>query len=90
MTTANAGADATAVEQELTAFLVARTGADPDADQDLFATGAISSMFAMEVVVYLEDTYDIEIVGPELSRDNFRSVRAMSALVLRLRTAEET
>ncbi|MEU8781758.1 acyl carrier protein [Streptomyces sp. NPDC048637] len=89
MTTANAGAETTAVEQALTAFLVERTGVEPEPEQDLFATGAISSMFAMELVVFLEDTYDVEIVGPELSRDNFRSVRAMSAMVLRLRGAGE-
>jgi methoxymalonate biosynthesis acyl carrier protein len=87
MTIANAGA--TAVEQDLTEFIARRTGAEPEVDQDLFATGAISSMFAMELVVHLEDTHDIEIIGPELSRDNFRSVRAMAAMVLRLRTGEE-
>lgn len=86
MTIANA--EAAAVEKDLTALLVRRTGAEAEADQDLFATGVISSMFAMELVVHLEDTYDIEIIGPELSRDNFRSVRAMSALVQRLRPAE--
>ncbi|RSN69749.1 acyl carrier protein [Actinomadura sp. WAC 06369] len=76
---------AAVVEKELTAFLIERTGAEPDLDQDLFATGTISSMFAMELVVFLEDTYDVEIVGPDLSRDNFASIRAMAALVLRLR-----
>lgn len=85
MTAANANAEAVAVANDLTDFLARRIGADPDADQDLFATGVISSMFALELVVHLEDTYDIEILGPELSRDNFRSVTAMSALVLRLR-----
>ncbi|ONI75276.1 methoxymalonate biosynthesis protein [Actinosynnema sp. ALI-1.44] len=92
MTTANAGAETAAetVEKDLTVFLVQRTGAEPDVDQDLFATGVISSMFAMELVVHLEDTYDIEIVGPELSRDNFRSVRAVAAMVLRLSSAEAT
>ncbi|MFF4379786.1 acyl carrier protein [Kitasatospora sp. NPDC001547] len=85
MTTANAGAGTTAVEQALSAFLVGHTGAEPEVEQDLFATGAISSMFAMELVVFLEDEYDIEIVGAELNRDNFRSIRAMAAMVLRLR-----
>lgn len=85
MTTTNAGA---AVQQDLTEFITRRTGAEPEAGQDLFATGAISSMFAMELVVHLEDTHDIEILGPELSRDNFRSVQAMTAMVLRLRAEQ--
>ncbi|WP_430790767.1 acyl carrier protein [Actinoplanes sp. G11-F43] len=78
-------ADGSAVEKELTAFLAGRTGTEPTAEQDLFGTGVISSMFALELVVHLEDEYDIEIVGPDLSRQNFTSVRAMAAMVLRLR-----
>ncbi len=85
MTTANPGTDAAAIEKELLAFLAERVGAEPGIEQDLFEARLVSSMFAMHLVVHLEDTYDIEIVGPELALDNFRSVRAMSALVLRLR-----
>lgn len=77
------------VEKDLTAFLLQRTGAQPDPEDDLFAAGMISSMFAMELVVHLEDEYDIEIVGAELNRNNFRSIHAMTALVLRLREAAD-
>ncbi len=88
MTAAQGDSGGAAVEKELTAFLAERTGTEPTADQDLFATGVISSMFALQLVVHLEDEYDIEIVGPELSMDNFRSVQTMAALVLRLQDAE--
>jgi methoxymalonate biosynthesis acyl carrier protein len=44
-------------------------------------------MFAMHLVVHLEESYDIAIVGPELKLDNFRTVQAMAQLVLRLRDA---
>jgi methoxymalonate biosynthesis acyl carrier protein len=54
-------------------------------DQDLFKSGLVSSMFAMQLVVHLEEAYDIAIVGPELKLDNFRTVQAMTNLVLRLR-----
>ncbi|GAB2629444.1 hypothetical protein Aab01nite_43270 [Paractinoplanes abujensis] len=73
------------VEKELTAYLAERTGCEPAADQDLFASGVISSMFALQLVVHLEDEYDVEIIGPDLARENFSSVRAMSAMVQRLR-----
>ena len=56
-------------------------------DQDLFASGLVSSMFAMQLVVHLEEDYDIAIIGPELKLDNFRTVQAMTGLVLRLRDA---
>jgi methoxymalonate biosynthesis acyl carrier protein len=44
-------------------------------------------MFAMQLVVHLEESYDIAIIGPELKLDNFRTVQAMTDLVLRLRAA---
>jgi methoxymalonate biosynthesis acyl carrier protein len=73
-----------AVEHALTEFLAARAGAPVEADQDLFASGLVSSMFAMQLVVHLEESYDIAIVGPELKLDNFRTVQAMASLVMRL------
>jgi methoxymalonate biosynthesis acyl carrier protein len=80
---------AATVEQALTGFLAERAGAPVQADQDLFASGLVSSMFAMQLVVHLEESYDIAIVGPELKLDNFRSVRAMAQLVTRLREGAE-
>ncbi|MFE0020898.1 acyl carrier protein [Amycolatopsis sp. NPDC059021] len=85
MTTANETIDAKAVEAELLQFLGERIKAPVTPDQDLFGAGLVSSMFAMQLVVHLEEAYDIEIVGPELTLDHFRSVQAMTALVLRLR-----
>jgi methoxymalonate biosynthesis acyl carrier protein len=73
------------IESALTEFLADKVKADVAADQDLFGSGLVSSMFAMQLVVHLESTYDIAIIGPELKLDNFRTIRAMAALVLRLR-----
>ncbi|MGH3708214.1 MAG: acyl carrier protein [Pseudonocardiaceae bacterium] len=53
-------------------------------DRDLFASGGLSSLFAMELVVYLEKSCDVVIMGTDLRLDNFRTVRAMTALVCRL------
>ena len=76
---------AEAVSEALTAFLAERIKPEVAPDQDLFASGLASSMFAMQLVVHLEEAYDIAIIGPELKLDNFRTVQAMTALVLRLR-----
>jgi methoxymalonate biosynthesis acyl carrier protein len=75
------------VEGALTGFLAERTGAPVGPDEDLFASGLVSSMFAMQLVVHLEEAYGIAIVGPELKLENFRSVGAMARLVMRLRDA---
>jgi methoxymalonate biosynthesis acyl carrier protein len=78
-----------AVERALTGFLAGRAGAPVEPDQDLFASGLVSSMFAMQLVVHLEESYGIAIVGPELKLDNFRTVQAMARLVMRLRDGSD-
>lgn len=81
---------AEAIEDALLRHLVERTKVTPTPDQDLFASGVVSSMFAMELVVYLEQSYQVVIIGGDLKLDNFRTVQAMTDLVLRLREASGT
>jgi methoxymalonate biosynthesis acyl carrier protein len=75
------------VHKDLMAFLEAETSVAVPADQDLFASGLVSSMFAMKLVVHLEQTYGVSIVGKDLKLDNFRTVTAMADLVARLQAA---
>ena len=82
-------ADAEAIEEALLSFLAERIKSSIAPDQDLFKSGLVSSMFAMQLVVHLEERYDIAIIGPELTLDNFRTVQAMAKLVLRLRDASD-
>jgi methoxymalonate biosynthesis acyl carrier protein len=77
------------IEEELLAFLAERIKTTVATDQDLFKTGLVSSMFAMQLVVYLEERYDIAVIGKDLTLDNFRSVQAMTRLVLALRDTNE-
>ncbi|MFV2178661.1 acyl carrier protein [Actinomadura sp. LOL_016] len=72
-----------AVEDDLRAFLEVRTKNPIGPDDDLAAAG-VSSLFVMELVTYMENTYGIVIAGPDLMMENFRTVRAMVALVVRL------
>jgi len=80
---------AEAVERALTDFLAEKTNTLVESGQDLFASGLVSSMFAMQLVVHLEESYDIAIVGSELKLDNFRTVQAMASLVIRLRAGSD-
>jgi methoxymalonate biosynthesis acyl carrier protein len=75
---------ASAIEQDLLRYLESRTRNPWEPTRDLFAAGGLSSLFAMELVVYLEKTFDVAITGTDLKLDNFRTVNAMTALVLRL------
>ena len=74
-----------AVTRDLLAFLQRRTRTQVAADVDLFGSGLVSSMFALELVVHLETAFGVEVCGPDLRLDNFRTVEAMTALVSRLR-----
>jgi methoxymalonate biosynthesis acyl carrier protein len=76
------------IEAGISGFITDRTKATVPADQDLFGSRLVSSIFAMELVVHLEETYSIAILGGDLKLDNFRTVRSMTALVRRLRDAE--
>jgi methoxymalonate biosynthesis acyl carrier protein len=53
-------------------------------DQDIFSLGFVNSLFAMELVLFLEKMTGARIPNDELNLDNFRSVDAMSGLVDRL------
>ncbi|GAA0851873.1 acyl carrier protein [Streptosporangium amethystogenes subsp. fukuiense] len=72
------------VHRRIRGFLEERIKTDVAVDKDLFASGLVNSMFAMELVVYLEQAYGIAIVGEDLKLDNFRTVEQMTSLVLRL------
>jgi methoxymalonate biosynthesis acyl carrier protein len=75
---------ADAVRKELTGFLSGWLKSPVAADTDIFATGLVSSLFALELVLHLENAFGVEVQGPELKLDNFRTVEAMTALVVRL------
>ncbi|MFJ4961973.1 hypothetical protein EES43_05470 [Streptomyces sp. ADI96-02] len=73
------------VQADLLRFLARRTGRAWPPDADVFGSGGLSSLFAMEMVVHLERTYGIAIRGADLRMDNFRTVARMAGLVERLR-----
>lgn len=75
------------ISTSLREYLAERTGATVADDHDLFESGLVNSMFAMELVVHLEQAHGVSILGPDLKLANFRSVEAMTGLVLRLRPA---
>ncbi len=76
------------VAERLLRFLLDRTKIEYTLDEDLFARGGISSLFAMELVLHLEQQFGVAVPGPELTMDNFRTVQAMAALVRRLQSDE--
>lgn len=52
-------------------------------DEDIFATGYVNSMFAMQLVQFVEGEFGIAVESEDLELDNFRTVDAIVALVER-------
>jgi acyl carrier protein len=50
-------------------------------DEDALFPEVIDSLGVMEVVDFVEESYGVDIDEDELLADNFRSLRAISALV---------
>lgn len=52
-------------------------------DEDMFATNFVNSLFAMELVIFVEREFGITIENEDLDIDNFRSINAIAGLVER-------
>jgi acyl carrier protein len=51
--------------------------------EDIFSAGLVDSLFALQLVLFLEKEFQIVVEGEDLDLDNFLSVDAMSAFVAR-------
>jgi methoxymalonate biosynthesis acyl carrier protein len=50
-------------------------------DDNLFETGIVNSLFAIQLMTFLEKTFGIEVTMEDLSLENFESVNATSSFV---------
>ncbi|GAA4534385.1 MULTISPECIES: acyl carrier protein [Nonomuraea] len=75
---------ATAKDQILAFVRERYPQAEIDASQDIFALGFVNSLFAMELVMFVEKTFELTIPNEELRIDNFRTAESMASLVAKL------
>ena len=52
-------------------------------DDHLFETGVLNSLFAIQLMTFIEKAFRIEVGKDDLDIDNFKSIRATTAFVLR-------
>lgn len=50
-------------------------------DEDIFQAGFVNSIFAMQLVLFLETEFKIRIEDEDLELDNFRTINAMTGLI---------
>ena len=48
---------------------------------DIFALGFVNSLFAMQLVLFVEQEFGLVIENEDLELDNFRSINALTALI---------
>jgi acyl carrier protein len=73
------------IKGNIRSFLVARVSRAQDVGDgdDLFKSALINSMFAMQLLMYVEKTWKISVGPEDMNLDNFRSIDAIAGFVSR-------
>lgn len=56
-------------------------------NEDIFSLGFVNSLFAMQIVLFVENKLGITIANEDLKLDNFRTINAMTQLIMSKKTA---
>jgi len=54
---------------------------DIDPDHNLFASGLVNSLFAMQLVLFVEKEFGIQVTNEDLDFENFKSLNAIVGFV---------
>ena len=54
-------------------------------DEDIFAAGYVNSLFALQLIAFVEKTFSIRVDDEDLELANFRSIAAIDEFVERKR-----
>jgi acyl carrier protein len=57
-------------------------------DDDIFRLGLVDSLFALQLVLFVEQEFGLRVEGEELDLDNFCSIDAISSFVSRKMASE--
>ena len=76
--------DETEIRAKIRAFILASINLPDLADDDnLFESGIVNSLFAVELMTFLEKTFGIEVTPDDLEIAYFQSIEASANFVLR-------
>jgi acyl carrier protein len=57
-------------------------------DEDIFALGFVNSLFAMQLVLFVEQEFDVIVENEDLEIENFASINALLGLIERKSAAK--
>lgn len=76
------------IREKVSSFLARQfRGAEVAGDVDIFASGLVNSLFAMQIVLFVEKEFDITVETEDLELDYFRSANAITGFVARKQAA---
>jgi methoxymalonate biosynthesis acyl carrier protein len=74
------------IENKIRDFFAEKKIADGlEFDTDLFSGGFINSLFAFEMVVYLEEAFGVKIPDGEITEGNFRTIDSIAAMIRKIK-----
>jgi acyl carrier protein len=83
MTSVNAGQE-NRVKETVKRFILSSVNiAHLSDDDDLFESGFVNSLFAVQLMTFIEKTFAIEVEMDDLDIENFKSLNAAAAFVVR-------
>ena len=83
MTSLNAG-QANGIKEAVKRFILSSINiAHLDDDANLFESGIVNSLFAVQLMTFIEKTFAIEVGMDDLDIENFKSLNAATAFVVR-------
>ncbi len=54
---------------------------DLQPDEDIFALGFVNSLFAMQLVLFVEKEFQLAVENEDLKLDNFRTINALASFI---------
>jgi methoxymalonate biosynthesis acyl carrier protein len=58
-------------------------------EEDIFASGYVNSLFAMQLVLFIEQEFHVALEDADMDTENFRTVAAIAHLVARKQLAPQ-
>ena len=74
------------VTSKIRGFLRSSFQHDVGDDDDIFELGLANSLFALRLVTFVEEEFQMTVENADLKLDNFRSVSALQRLVIAKKT----
>ncbi len=68
-------------QERIMEFFKSKNISDIQNDTDLFKGGYVNSLFALEIVMFLEKEFKIKIKNKDITEKNFKTVQSMAEVV---------